>query len=80
MDIRALANELTNNQIGMLMKIMEIDNIRDMMVYRNSLSKSDQKQLELVMALVTMEAIEDEIMNMETFPEAEQMLKNILKK
>jgi len=70
---------LNNEQIEMLNKMWTLDTEQELMEFRSTLPVFRQQQLDTLMEMVIQEARETEIERMNSYPDAEKMLKNILK-
>lgn len=70
---------LNNEQIEMLNKMWTLDTEQELMEFRSTLPVFRQQQLDTLMEMVIQEARETEIERMDSYPDAEKMLKNILK-
>ena len=70
---------LNNEQIEMLNKMWTLDTEQELMEFRSTLPVFRQQQLDTLMEMVIQEARESEIERMDSYPDAEKILKNILK-
>ena len=70
---------LNNEQIEMLNKMWTLDTEQELMEFRSTLPVFRQQQLDTLMEMVIQEARETDIERMDSYPDVEKMLKNILK-
>lgn len=70
---------LSNEQIEMLNKMWTLDTEQELMEFRSTLPVFRQQQLDTLMEMVIQEAREADIERMDSYPDVEKMLKNILK-
>jgi len=68
---------LTLHQINLLDVMWTCETPHELQSFKETLPVHDQKTIDVLVRLVHMELIEDEIMNMKTFPDVEKLLDRI---
>ena len=71
---------LTKEQVEMLDKLWSLDTMEEVRQFRSTLPQFRQQQIDTLMEIILQELAEDEITKMETFPDAEKILKEISKR
>ena len=70
---------LNKKQVAMLDKLWSIDTTEGIKEYRNTLCSEDQHMVDTLMEIIVLEMIDEEIVDVDTFPEVEKILKNLFK-
>lgn len=70
---------LNKKQVAMLDKLWSIDTMEGIKEYRNTLCSEDQHMVDTLMEIIVLEMIDEEIADVDTFPEVEKILKNLYK-
>jgi len=72
-------NGLTMEQCELLDQMWEIETIEELRVFIESQDPSVQREIMTLRELLILGGIDDEIDEMKTYPDAEQMLRGIMK-
>ena len=72
-------NGLTMEQCELLDQMWEIETIEELRVFIESQEPSVQREIMTLRELLILGGIDDEIDEMKTYPDAEQMLRGIMK-
>lgn len=70
---------LNKKQVAMLDKLWSIDTMEGIKEYRNTLCSEEQHMVDTLMEIIVLEMIDEEIADVDTFPEVEKILKNLYK-
>lgn len=69
---------LTNEQVNLLDKMWEIDTIDELKSFINNHSPEVQREILVLQEMLSLAYTDDLVDNMDVYPHAEEMLKNIL--
>ena len=69
---------LTNEQVNLLDKMWEIDTIDELKSFINNHSPEVQREILVLQEMLNLAYTDDLVDNMDVYPHAEEMLKNIL--
>jgi len=79
MDLEAIVQEVPESYIPIFIDMMELDTMEQIVAYRKKQSLDDQRRVDTLMKLVSLEAINENVNQMTSYPEAENLLKKIMK-
>ena len=79
MDLEVIVQEVPESYIPIFIDMMELDTMEQIVAYRKKQSLDDQRRVDTLMKLVSLEAINENVNQMTSYPEAENLLKKIMK-
>jgi len=79
MDLEVIVQEVPESYIPIFIDMMELDTMEQIVAYRKKQSLDDQRRVDTLVKLVSLEAINENVNQMTSYPEAENLLKKIMK-
>lgn len=79
MDLETIVQEVPKSYIPIFIEMMELDSMKDIMAFRAAQSEANRRKIDILMKLVQLEAINEKVNQMESYPDAENLLKKFTK-
>jgi hypothetical protein len=79
MNFEAIAQEVPKSYIPIFIEMIEIDTMQELVQYRSKKSKEDKMRVDTLMQLIQLEAINEEVEMMTSYPDVENIFKKITK-
>lgn len=77
--IERVAQEVPQSYIPIFIEMVDLDTMEQIVEYRSKQTKENQRRVDLLMALIRLEGINQQVNAMDSYPEAENLLKKISK-
>lgn len=74
---RLTLDGLTNRQVALLDVIWAIDSREELIAFRSTLPEEIKTELDTLVQLIIYESMEDDIMAMKSYPDAEKMINDL---